>query len=116
MRVGWGGGAQELDGVLSQTAVGFNGKWDEIRVWVAAAFVLFAALGGIVGGGGGVVSSGCFRYGVSDIDINEIGCGVVVGNNVEFGLFVIWSAGVSVEFGDVDFSLGVVTMLLQPFL
>ena len=85
-------------------------------MWVAASFVLFAALGGVVGGWGGVGGGGGFRHWVGDTDVDVVGGGVVVGDDVESGLFVLWSAGVSVEFGDVDFKLGVVAMLLKPFL
>ena len=35
----------------------------------------------------------------------------MVGDYVESGSFVLWCAGVSVKFGNVDFKLGVVAML-----
>ena len=82
----------------------------------SASFVLFAALGGVVGGWCGVGGGGGFRHGVDDTDVDVVGGGIVVGGDVEFGLLVLWGVGVSVKFGDVDFELGVVAVLFKPFL
>ena len=96
--------------------MGFDHEGDQVWVWVAASLVVFAALSGVlccrcgVGGGGG------FGHGVGNADVDVIGGGVVGGDNVEDSSFVLWSAAVGVKFGDVDFQLCVVAVLLKPFL
>ena len=83
---------------------------------VAASFVLFSSFGGVVGGRCGIGGSSCLGNGVDDTDVDEVGGCLVVGDDVEPGLFVLCCAGVSVKFGDVYFELCVVTVLLEPFL
>ena len=85
-------------GILSKTAVCFDGEWYEVWVGVAASFVLFSSLGGVVGGRCGVGGSSCLGHGVDDTDVDEVGGCLVVADDVESGLFVLCCAGVSVKF------------------
>ena len=63
-----------------------------------------------VGGGCGI------GQWVGNTDVDVVGRGVVVADDVHAGLFVFWCAWVFVEFGDVDFELCVVAVFFEPFL
>ena len=110
------GCAEELYGVLAKAAVCFYGEGNEVWMWVASSFVLFAAFRGVVGVWRGVSRGSSFGNWVGDTHVDVISGCLVVSDNIELGPFVLWSAHVSVELGDVYFKLCVMSMLLQPFL
>ena len=105
-----------MESFLSQFAVGFNSKWNKVGMWVPASFFLFSAEGAVVGGRCGVGGCSGGTHWVDDGDVDVVGSGVVVTDDVEAGLFVLWCVVVAVEFRNVDFELGVVAVLVEPFL
>ena len=85
-------------------------------MWVSASLVVFSAAGGVVGSWGGIGGGGGVghRVGYGDVDVG--GCVVVGGDDVHNGSFELWwVSDVVVEFREVDFELGVLSVLLEPF-
>ena len=110
------GCAQELESILAKAAVGFDGDWNEVWMWVAASFVLFSTFSGVVCVWCCVSRSSGFGDGVDDAHVDVVGGRVVVADYVQLGLFVVRHACVAVEFRNMHFELCVVPMLLEPLL
>ena len=68
---------------MSEFAVSFDGKRDKVGVWVAASFFLFSSLSCVVCGRSCVGGRCCIGHWVDDTDVNVVGCGVVVGDDIE---------------------------------
>ena len=88
-------------------------------MWVSASLVVFSAAGGVVGSWGGVGGGGGVGHWVGYGYVDVGGCVVVGGNDIHDGSFklwwVWWVVDVAVEFWEVYFELGVLTVLLEPF-
>ena len=117
-----GDGSEEVDGVVAEAAVGLQGKGDEVWVWVAEAFVVFGFEGGIESFGedvSGRVVGGVLWYGIDYGGVDVSSGGFISGDDVEscgFGSFdsCLWVGGGAVEFGNMDFELGVVAVGVDP--